>query len=255
VREQAVEQATRALRNLGQLLAPLRWGCTPWSPFIQPKPKGCGFELSAEVRDLRGPNADRGRDLFKIRLRGDISRRLLRYVSAVRHWSVIRPLRWGNRPAFLWVGDGGVIRTGLGIQSEMLPYKFQVRCAYDILTGNPFRRFSDFDFSFFGFALEISKVNAECWATQPNELEIVVRKLRSKSMCLDLTKIVIRGLCILPVITSDWPRAIEQARPRLRPPQTERPQTATLHWARCPQTCLKGRVRRLQQGWRTMLTL
>jgi hypothetical protein len=65
----ALEQAACALRDLVQLLAPLRWGCTPWSPFIQPKPKGRGFELSSEVCDPLGRNADRGRDSLKIRVR------------------------------------------------------------------------------------------------------------------------------------------------------------------------------------------
>jgi hypothetical protein len=75
---------------------------------------------------------------------------------------------------------GFAILPGSGIQSEALPYKFQVRCAYDVLTGNPFRRFSEFDFSFYGLSLEISKNNADCWPTQPNELDIVVRESNFK---------------------------------------------------------------------------
>ena len=38
------------------------------SPFIQPKPKCRGFELSLQVRDWFDPNADHSRDLLKIRM-------------------------------------------------------------------------------------------------------------------------------------------------------------------------------------------
>jgi hypothetical protein len=75
---------------------------------------------------------------------------------------------------------GFAILPGSGIQNETLPYKCQVRCAYDILAGNPFRRFSEFDFSFYDMSPEITKHNADCWPAQPNELDIVVRNIDFK---------------------------------------------------------------------------
>ncbi|WP_315807041.1 MULTISPECIES: hypothetical protein [unclassified Bradyrhizobium] len=56
-----------------------------------------------------------------------------------------------------------------------LPLKINLRCAYDVLNGNPFRRFSDDDFSFFKNDLKIDKQGADCWPTDPNQLEIVAR--------------------------------------------------------------------------------
>ncbi|WP_257164778.1 hypothetical protein [Bradyrhizobium sp. SRS-191] len=58
---------------------------------------------------------------------------------------------------------------------ETFPFKIKLRCAYDVLNGNPFRRFSDDDFTFFKNELKIEKQNADCWPTDPNELEIVAR--------------------------------------------------------------------------------
>lgn len=53
--------------------------------------------------------------------------------------------------------------------------KIHVRCAYDVLTGNPFKRFSDYDFSFFNGKLLIEKENVDCWPTDPNGLDIETR--------------------------------------------------------------------------------
>ena len=65
---QTLEQAACALRDLVQLLAPLRWGYAPWSLSIQPEPQGRRFELSFEIRDGPDRNADRSGDLLKIRV-------------------------------------------------------------------------------------------------------------------------------------------------------------------------------------------
>lgn len=59
--------------------------------------------------------------------------------------------------------------------AESFPLKIKLRCAYDVLNGNPFRRFSDDDFTFFKNELRIEKQNADCWPTDPNELDIVAR--------------------------------------------------------------------------------
>ena len=56
------------LGDLVQLLAPLRWGYALCLLSIQPEPQGRGFELSFEIRDGLDRNADRSRDLLKIRV-------------------------------------------------------------------------------------------------------------------------------------------------------------------------------------------
>ncbi|MFL6798571.1 MAG: hypothetical protein ACJ8F3_14265 [Xanthobacteraceae bacterium] len=57
-----------------------------------------------------------------------------------------------------------------------LPLKLHVRCAYDVLSGNPFRRFSEHDFSFFSSDIRFSKVNADCWPTDFNEVDVAARR-------------------------------------------------------------------------------
>ncbi len=58
---------------------------------------------------------------------------------------------------------------------ENFPLKIHLRCAYDVLNGNPFRRFSDDDFNFFKEGLRIEKHNADCWPTDPNQVDIEAR--------------------------------------------------------------------------------
>jgi hypothetical protein len=61
------------------------------------------------------------------------------------------------------------------VTPDAFPLKIHLRCAYDVLNGNPFRRFSDEDFSFFKAALKIEKINADCWPTDPNQIDIEAR--------------------------------------------------------------------------------
>jgi hypothetical protein len=56
------------------------------------------------------------------------------------------------------------------------PLKLHVRCAYDVLSGNPFRRYSEYDFSFFSPDIQFEKVNADCWPTDFNEFDLAARK-------------------------------------------------------------------------------
>jgi hypothetical protein len=66
--------------------------------------------------------------------------------------------------------------------SFQFPLTIRVRCAYDVLSGNPFKRFSELDFDLFkahhgtspNGALSILKKNADCWPTQPNEIDVRV---------------------------------------------------------------------------------
>jgi hypothetical protein len=61
------------------------------------------------------------------------------------------------------------------IDSDALPLKFHLRCAYDVLNGNPFRRFSEHDFSFYSGRLKIVTQGADCWPTDPNEIDVEAR--------------------------------------------------------------------------------
>ncbi len=61
---------------------------------------------------------------------------------------------------------------GPGIDEAEFPLTIRVRCAYDVLTGNPFKRFSDLDFSFFGGNIQIAKRSANCWPNEPNEIDV-----------------------------------------------------------------------------------
>jgi hypothetical protein len=66
---------------------------------------------------------------------------------------------------------GFAILPDQGIETVQFPMKMRVRCAYDVLTGNPFKRFSEYDFSFYGASLTIQKKNANCWPTEPNAID------------------------------------------------------------------------------------
>ena len=61
----------------------------------------------------------------------------------------------------------------LQCRAEALPLKLHIRCAYDVLSGNPFRRYSEYDFSFFSLDIQFEKVNADCWPTDFNEFDSV----------------------------------------------------------------------------------
>lgn len=69
---------------------------------------------------------------------------------------------------------GFAIVPGPGIDTTEFPLTIRVRCAYDVLTGNPFKRFSDLDFSFFGGNIDITKKGANCWPNEPNEIDVRV---------------------------------------------------------------------------------
>lgn len=70
---------------------------------------------------------------------------------------------------------GFSILPSLELTPETFPLKIHLRCAYDVLSGNPFRRFSDDDFTFYKAKLNINKVNADVWPTDPNELDVEAR--------------------------------------------------------------------------------
>jgi hypothetical protein len=56
------------------------------------------------------------------------------------------------------------------------PLNIHLRCAYDVLNGNPFRRFTDDDFSFYRSGLKVEKQNADFWPTDANEADIRATK-------------------------------------------------------------------------------
>ena len=71
---------------------------------------------------------------------------------------------------------GFAIVPGPALATHTLPLKIRVRCAYDVLSGNPFRSFNQYDFSFFAADLKITKENAISSPKEPNEIEIEVRE-------------------------------------------------------------------------------
>lgn len=70
---------------------------------------------------------------------------------------------------------GFAILPDAGAQSDQFPMQLQIRCAYDVLSGNPYKRYSEYDFSFYRHPLQIDKVNADCWPTQGNEMDVIAR--------------------------------------------------------------------------------
>ena len=71
---------------------------------------------------------------------------------------------------------GFSILSNPAVTPEALPLKLHVRCAYDVLSGNPFRRYSEYDFSFFSPDIQFEKLNADCWPTDFNEFDLEARK-------------------------------------------------------------------------------
>ena len=69
------------------------------------------------------------------------------------------------------------------LKPNQFPMQLHVRCAYDVLSGNPYGRYSEYDFSLYRHPIQISKVNADCWQTTDNEMDVVAHKATSKSKC------------------------------------------------------------------------
>jgi hypothetical protein len=49
------------------------------------------------------------------------------------------------------------------MEADQFPMQMRVRCAYDILSGNPYKRYSEYDFSFYRHGLQVVKDNADWW--------------------------------------------------------------------------------------------
>jgi hypothetical protein len=75
------------------------------------------------------------------------------------------------------LAGGFAILPDEAINLHLLPLQLQIRCAYDVLSGNPYKRYSEYDFSLFRHPIEITKTNADCWPTKGNEMDVVVRSL------------------------------------------------------------------------------
>ncbi|MFZ3352754.1 MAG: hypothetical protein WA268_18025 [Xanthobacteraceae bacterium] len=76
---------------------------------------------------------------------------------------------------------GFVILPAQLTEGAEFPLSFRIRCAYDVLSGNPFKRFNQLDFDLFKAhrgtnppkgLLSIIEANAGCWATEPNQLDV-----------------------------------------------------------------------------------
>lgn len=73
------------------------------------------------------------------------------------------------------VGGFAILPDG-NIKPDHFPMQLHVRCAYDVLSGNPYKRYSEYDFSLYRHPIQISKVNADCWQTTDNEMDVVAHK-------------------------------------------------------------------------------
>ncbi len=74
---------------------------------------------------------------------------------------------------------GFAILPDRGAAPDQFPMKLHVRCAYDVLSGNPYKRYSVHDFSLYR-TVEITKENADCWPTTDNEMDVVMRGPESR---------------------------------------------------------------------------
>jgi hypothetical protein len=67
---------------------------------------------------------------------------------------------------------GFSIAAGAGLTEDKLPVRVKVRAAYDVLRGDPFKRFNALDFDLTKDELEVSATGADFTATSANELTI-----------------------------------------------------------------------------------
>jgi hypothetical protein len=77
------------------------------------------------------------------------------------------------------VGGFAILPDG-GAKPDQFPIQLHVRCAYDVLSGNPYQRYSEYDFSLYRHPIQISKINADCWQTTDNEMDVVAHKAEFK---------------------------------------------------------------------------
>jgi hypothetical protein len=70
---------------------------------------------------------------------------------------------------------GFVLLPDTNSATDIFPLVVHLRCAYDVLNGNPFRRFGSEDFSFFEKTLTVEKHNVEFWPTAANGVDVWVK--------------------------------------------------------------------------------
>jgi hypothetical protein len=86
---------------------------------------------------------------------------------------VIPPLTPSPKLYRILERQGGFsIAAGPGLTEDKLPMRLKVRAAYDVLRGDPFKRYNPLDFDLTKDELEISATGADFTATSPNELTI-----------------------------------------------------------------------------------
>lgn len=72
---------------------------------------------------------------------------------------------------------GFAIRPGAGLTEEALPLVLKVRVAYDLLNGNPLKRFNPLDFHINEAPITITPRGATCTSNGPNALEVEITDL------------------------------------------------------------------------------
>lgn len=95
---------------------------------------------------------------------------------------------------------GFSVRSAPGLTEDRLPLTLQVSMAYDVLRGDPFTKFSPFDFDLTKAQLHLESEGAQCTATAPNQFTIECTATRFVVACrgLDLNRDVIVRAVRLP---------------------------------------------------------
>lgn len=71
---------------------------------------------------------------------------------------------------------GFVVRPGEGLAAENLPFELKVKAAYDVARGDPFAKFSPYDFDLHKKPIAITASGADCTITAANEVTFTVRE-------------------------------------------------------------------------------
>jgi len=69
---------------------------------------------------------------------------------------------------------GFVVRPGAGLAEENLPFELKVKAAYDVARGDPFAKFSPYDFDLNRKQIAIATSGADCTVTAANEVTVNV---------------------------------------------------------------------------------
>jgi hypothetical protein len=97
----------------------------------------------------------------------------------------VPPVPQGPKPWYRIerMAGGFMVRRGAGLAEENLPFELKVRAAYDVSRGDPFAKFSPYDFDLNKKQIAIAASGADCTITAANEVTISVQ---SKDFSVEL---------------------------------------------------------------------